>query len=470
MHQSLSKNFYNLAPLRTLLQSFSMATGFATTLVDHESQDILFQAGWRNCCLKFHQSSPDFEKDCKENYRILASHVHSSGEVATYQCNKNLMVGGTPIIISGQRIADLVVGQVLFAPPDRETFRAQAKKYAYPEKEYLESLAGLPVINKDIFELTLRFLANIATFILQSNPTHLDFLCESLSQFAGKLVSLDQIVNLCDTAIFISDAEGKILQINQSAIQLSGYPQNELIGQNIVCLFPTNKLSGQPLKYDLLKNGKATQYERKIRTKDGKIIDIEISCKKLSNGHFQSFFRDISEHKSIQKSLLNKQCDLKTSQGLLKETNIALRVMVREAEQDKRDFEEKVSTNLLGMVNPYLEKLKKTALDSSQKNYLKIIEASLNNIISPFVRTSVAMNLKLSPAEIRIANLLKQEMTSKEIAGRLILSPQTVDKHRGNIRKKSASPIKKPTSGQYWNPMISVMSKDYKDTHEWRCE
>ena len=436
MQPTSLKNLNNTAPLIPFLEKFTAATGFATTLLDHNSQEILFKTGWRDCCLNFHRKSPESAEGCKKSNAIMASHVHQLGEVYLSQCEKNLMIGCTPVIIKGQRIADLIMGQVLFAPQDSEIFRAQAQKYGYPEQKYLESLVDLPVIDQKTFGLTLQFLANIAALLLQQNPPQTDFLSDSLSQFAEQFTTLGQIVELAEVAIFIGDIDGRILQANQSAVRLAGYPQNELIGQHISCLFPPDHLNRQPLPCGLLKKDKITLLERQIKMKDGTIIDVETNCQSLSNGHFRTFIRDISERKSAQKTLLAKQRDLQTSQILLKETNIALKVMLRESELDKKDFEEKVSTNLLGMVNPYLDKLKKTVLNDTQKNYLKIIEASLNNVVSPFVRTSVAVSLKLSPTEIRIANLLKQGMTSKQIAERLILSPQTIDKHRGNIRKK----------------------------------
>jgi DNA-binding CsgD family transcriptional regulator len=44
--------------------------------------------------------------------------------------------------------------------------------------------------------------------------------------------------------------------------------------------------------------------------------------------------------------------------------------------------------------------------------------------------------LKLTPAEIQVANLIKQGKSSKVIADVLNLSPRTIDFHRDNIRKK----------------------------------
>jgi DNA-binding CsgD family transcriptional regulator len=42
----------------------------------------------------------------------------------------------------------------------------------------------------------------------------------------------------------------------------------------------------------------------------------------------------------------------------------------------------------------------------------------------------------LTPREIEICNMVKSDITSKEISKLLNISPQTIVKHRKNIRKK----------------------------------
>lgn len=146
--------------------------------------------------------------------------------------------------------------------------------------------------------------------------------------------------------------------------------------------------------------------------------------------------QEIQQRKRSEEALLKTELDLEKQRATLEESNIALKVLMKESERERKEFEERVSANLLGLVEPYLHKLKDSGLDQRQANYLEIIESTLNNIVSPFVRTSVAMDLKLTPAEIQIANLIRQNRSSKEIAELLRISHRTVDKHRSNIRRK----------------------------------
>lgn len=146
------------------------------------------------------------------------------------------------------------------------------------------------------------------------------------------------------------------------------------------------------------------------------------------------------EHLVQMLSLLVKselaQQDLKKHRTTLEESYVALKVLVNKNEREKKDFEERVATNILGMIEPCLKILHQSQLDAQQEKQLSIIEATLDNLTAPFVRTSTALNLKLTPSEIRTANLIKQNRSSKEIAQLMGISQRTVDKHRSNIRKK----------------------------------
>jgi DNA-binding CsgD family transcriptional regulator len=64
------------------------------------------------------------------------------------------------------------------------------------------------------------------------------------------------------------------------------------------------------------------------------------------------------------------------------------------------------------------------------------METNLENIISPFTSGLSAGHHSLTPTEIRVANLVKEGRTNKEIADLLLLSKNTILFHRYNIRTK----------------------------------
>lgn len=116
--------------------------------------------------------------------------------------------------------------------------------------------------------------------------------------------------------------------------------------------------------------------------------------------------------------------------------NTALKVLLRRRSQDQAEIEEKMLSNIKTLITPYLSRLKKSALTPSQRDLIEILESNLAEIISPFSRRLSTNHINLTPSEIRVANMIKQGKTNKEMARILYLSTRTISFHRENIRKK----------------------------------
>jgi DNA-binding NarL/FixJ family response regulator len=120
----------------------------------------------------------------------------------------------------------------------------------------------------------------------------------------------------------------------------------------------------------------------------------------------------------------------------LKEANAALKVLLKQRDQDKIELEEKVLLNVNQLIIPYLGKLKRRKLDAKQKAYAEILESNLNEIVSPLARSLSSKFLRLSQTELEVANLVQQGNTTKQIAETMNLAQSTIDFHRNNIRSK----------------------------------
>ncbi len=120
----------------------------------------------------------------------------------------------------------------------------------------------------------------------------------------------------------------------------------------------------------------------------------------------------------------------------LEESNTALKVLLKQREQDQKEFENNILSNMKYLVFPYIEKLKKNKSMSEELVYLNIIESNIKEIISPFSSKLSFLYLNLTPREIMMANLIKDGKQDKDIMEILNISLETVKSHRQNIRKK----------------------------------
>lgn len=145
---------------------------------------------------------------------------------------------------------------------------------------------------------------------------------------------------------------------------------------------------------------------------------------------------DVTERKLAEQALLEKEKELESKTGKLEEINTALNVLLEKREQDKVLLQEQVLSNLKKLAIPYVEKLKKSGLNEIQTALLDVIESSLHEIVSPFSLKLSSGSFGLTPAEIKVAELVRQGKRTKEIAAIGNLSHKTVARHRENIRNK----------------------------------
>ncbi len=150
--------------------------------------------------------------------------------------------------------------------------------------------------------------------------------------------------------------------------------------------------------------------------------------------------QDITERKKVEAMLERHRDDLeavvKERTENLVEANTALRVLVKDRHLDKIELEKKVLFNIRELVEPFVEKLERSGLNNKQNAFLDILKSNLNDIVSSFSSRLSERYMRLTPMEIKVANLVRQEKTTKEIATLLQVSITTIDFHRKNIRHK----------------------------------
>jgi PAS domain S-box-containing protein len=145
---------------------------------------------------------------------------------------------------------------------------------------------------------------------------------------------------------------------------------------------------------------------------------------------------DITEQEQKDRALREKDRQLEIKATSLQEVNTALRVLLEKRQKDERDLEEKILCHVKDLVFPYLEKLKRSSLDATQASCVAVIESNLTDIISPFAQRLSSKYLRLTPSEIRVADLVKDGKNTKEMADFMHLSQRTVESYRDSIRKK----------------------------------
>ena len=104
-------------------------------------------------------------------------------------------------------------------------------------------------------------------------------------------------------------------------------------------------------------------------------------------------------------------------------------------ENERTAYRQEASARLEKAVKPFIKKLKQGKGSLSQKE-IGLLEDAVDSIVGQETDNFELNYSKLTSREMDICNLIKQNKTSQEIADKLHLSLQTIQKHRNSIRGK----------------------------------
>jgi len=252
---------------------------------------------------------------------------------------------------------------------------------------------------------------------------------------------LRRLLEASPDPIAVYDMEGRATYVNPAFAETFGWSSKELLGKRIEFVPEENWPETRAAIARMLQGERIQSFETRRSTKTGRILDIQLSSSVFFDRDERPagnivILRDVTDRKRAEDALRKREAELKAQSRHLEEVNAALKVLLKRREEDQAELEEKVLTNVKELMLPYLERLKKSRLDSDQMTLLGILESNIREIVSPFVTKLSSRFLGLTPTEIQVAGLIRDGKSSKEIATLLNASENTVRSHRFHIRSK----------------------------------
>jgi PAS domain S-box-containing protein len=266
---------------------------------------------------------------------------------------------------------------------------------------------------------------------------------------------LADIINFLPDATFAVDKKGTVIAWNRAIEALTGIASRNMIGKRNHEY--TQALCGErmPMLIDKIIHPSveiAQPYLAAAGEEDSLLAEMEV----VRNGRHISFWCKASPIYDPQEKIIGAieslrditalkktEGELKAKTRRLKEMNTALKVLLQQREDDSKEIEEKFLLNIKELVMPYIRKIKTGSLDATLAVYVDLVENHLNKIISPFLANLTSRYSQFTPREIQVISLIREGMTTKEIAGTLNISTHSVDIYRQNIRKKAGLKNKK---------------------------
>ena len=167
-------------------------------------------------------------------------------------------------------------------------------------------LVGVPGVEDIslIFAALIVISSLVSLLLLVITAKHLDRAHDALMQTQRQGRDL---INLASDGIFMSDVEGRYVDVNEAGCRMLGYTREEILGMTVMDLIPPEDLPRLEDQKNKLLGGAVKINDWNLVCKDGRLLPTEVSTKILPDGRWQAFVRDISDRKLAEEKLRQAQ-------------------------------------------------------------------------------------------------------------------------------------------------------------------
>lgn len=137
----------DFSQINDVFASYLEVVGLPVSIVDLNGV-VLVSSNWQRICLDFHRTHHSALTRCLESDTSFSRQMQDSKDYAIYRCPNGLTDCAAPIIIEGQHIANLFIGQFFLKPPELEQFEAQCAEFGFDHDSYFQALAEVPIVEE----------------------------------------------------------------------------------------------------------------------------------------------------------------------------------------------------------------------------------------------------------------------------------------------------------------------------------
>ncbi len=294
--------------VQALMNDFYKIARLPMSILDLKG-NVLVGVGWQKICMAFHRIHPETCRHCTESDLHLTVDI-PPGESRLYKCENRMWDIATPIYVGGQHLGNIFSGQFFFDDEtvDEESFRGQAQRYGFDEKEYLAALAAVPRLSRTAVDAGMAFFIKLAKLLSQLGYSNIK-LARSLADRTALMSSLRESQERLQTTLnsitggyYALDEQWRFVALNSAAEQHFGRPAAEVIGQTIWevtavppaaslrCRFEEARGSGRPL-----------HFEAASPVRPGAWSELHLYPR---DGLFEVYFADITERKRREEQIV----------------------------------------------------------------------------------------------------------------------------------------------------------------------
>jgi PAS domain S-box-containing protein len=278
--------------------------------------------------------------------------------------------------------------------------------------------------------------------------------CTPEAELAVLRARLRVLVDGSPLGIFFDDADDKCVFVNTTFCEMMELTEAEALGDGwartvhpedlpgLLRKRACSVVGGVPLfraEYRYVcasgRTGWVEEQTRPVQGPDGNLLGYVGTLADIS-GRKEEEALGARQREVLEERVRERTAELLAQAERLAEMNSALKVLLRRREEDREELEQAVLANVRRRIVPALDRLEGLCADSEVRLLTGQLRQGLQELTLPFCHRLATVCQGLTPAEIQVAELIREGFGTKEIAARLGVGTSTVDTHRHHIRRK----------------------------------
>jgi PAS domain S-box-containing protein len=255
------------------------------------------------------QEAMKAQEESEKHFRLLVEHAPDAIFIQTNYCLA--YVNPAAVQLFGAESPEQLLGQDVashFHPDFRDQVRERIRclnedRQAVPRvEEIIIRFDGTPV-DVEISAVPFTYQQENGALVFVRDITE-RYLVRDFHQ---------SVLSATPDGYLLANAEGQILDANEAYCRLMNYSHLELLDKTIYDVEAQLSPTDIEQKLPLLAADGGGVFETKHRTRDGRIVDLEVSITYLrwEGGWFVAFLRDITERKQMEQSLRTERNKLR---------------------------------------------------------------------------------------------------------------------------------------------------------------
>lgn len=203
------QEFCNMKEFEAVMKNWAEATGLACVAVGQDGEYISDCYNFTDFCIKYTRGTAEGRRRCEQCDR--------EGK-GVYHCHAGLIDFAMDLTVNGQKLGQVIGGQVLPEDPNEDSFRRVAREIGVDPDEYVTALSKVSVRTESAIKASAELLGQVLNHFVNSEyyQFHTKGTMERLTKGVEETDALVQEIVACTESLQNNQKRQKLVAINAS--------------------------------------------------------------------------------------------------------------------------------------------------------------------------------------------------------------------------------------------------------------